>query len=129
MQSLYQGRPASLAAPEGQVPITFMDSYEELEYWHPFAYTRGTSYPGSPSFSVSTFKELCRLCIILHDVLDRMYSERKEKRSTEDLIQDLNALEARMQQWKTELPSHLSIVLNDNKDDQQLPPPHVFSLQ
>lgn len=129
MQSLYQGRPASLAAPEGQVPITFMDSYEELEYWYPFAYTVGTSYPGSPSFSVSTFQELCKLCIILHDVLDRMYSERKERRSTEDLIQDLNTLETRMQQWKADLPDHLSIALNDKDGTQHLPPPHVFSLQ
>lgn len=129
MQSLYQGRPASLRALEGQVPITFMDTYEELEHWHPFAYTSGTNFPGSPSYSVSTFKELCRLCIILHDVLDRMYCEGKEKRATEDLVQDLETLEKRLQAWTKELPSHLTVELRDGGNATNIPPPHVFSLQ
>ena len=129
MQSLYQGRRASLRALEGQVPITFMDTYEELEDWHPFAYTNGTSYPGSPSYSVSTFKEFCRLCIILHDVLDRMYCEGKEKRGTDELVHDLESLEARLQTWMTELPKHLTIDLREGGSRTNLPPPHVFSLQ
>ena len=129
MQSLYQGRRASLRALEGQVPITFMDTYEELEDWHPFAYTSGTSYPGSPSYSVSTFKEFCRLCIILHDVLDRMYCEGKEKRGTDELVHDLESLEARLQTWMIELPKHLTIDLREGGSRTNLPPPHVFSLQ
>ena len=129
MQSLYQGRPASLRALPGQVPITFMDTFEELEDWHPFAYTSGTSYPGSPSYSVSTFKELCKLCIILHDVLDRMYCEGREKRGTENLVLDLKSLETRLQTWMTDLPDHLSIDVRDWENLRQLPPPHVFSLQ
>ena len=129
MQSLYQGRRASLRALEGQVPITFMDTYEELEDWHPFAYTNGTSYPGSPSYSVSTFKEFCRLCIILHDVLDRMYCEGKEKRRTDELVHDLDSLEARLQTWLNELPKHLTIDLRECGSKANLPPPHVFSLQ
>lgn len=106
-----------------------MDTYEELEYWHPFAYTSGTSYPGSPSYSVSTFKELCRLCIILHDVLDKMYREGKEKRGTDDLIQDLESLETRLQTWRTDLPGHLTVDLRLQEGASNLPPPHVFSLQ
>jgi hypothetical protein len=129
MQSLYQGRPASLRALPGQVPITFMDTFEELEDWHPFAYTSGTSYPGSPSYSVSTFKELCKLCIILHDVLDRMYCEGREKRGTENLVTDLKSLETRLQTWMTDLPDHLNIDLRNGEAPKHLPPPHVFSLQ
>ncbi|KAM0719976.1 hypothetical protein Q7P37_004111 [Cladosporium fusiforme] len=129
MQSLYQGRPASLRALDGQVPIMFMDTYEELEQWNPFAYTAGSSYPGSPSYSVSTFKEFCKLCIILHDVLDRMYCEGKEKRSTESLIQDLDTLEMRMHDWRTNLPAHLIIDFSDSNSTKHVPPPHVFSLQ
>jgi hypothetical protein len=129
MQSLYQGRPASLRALPGQVPITFMDTFEELEDWHPFAYTSGTSYPGSPSYSVSTFKELCKLCIILHDVLDRMYCEGREKRGAENLVTDLKSLETRLQTWMTDLPDHLNIDLRNGEAPKHLPPPHVFSLQ
>ena len=129
MQSLYQGRPASLAASEGHVPIDFLDTYEELEFWQPFAYTNGTSYPGSPSYSISTFKEMCRLCVILHDVLEQMYCEGKARCAPNDVVRDLEALEARMQQWKQGLPDHLHIDCERANVAQQLPPPHVFSLQ
>lgn len=129
MQSLYQGRPASLRAIDGQVPIKFMDTYEELEAWHPFAYASGPSYPGSPSYSVSTFGQLCKLCMILQQILDRTYCEREQKRSTQDLVQDLEYVEKQLQDWMAELPEHLRIDTDGNSGAQQLPPPHVFSLQ
>lgn len=130
MQSLYQGRPASLRARDGQVPISFMDTYEELEFWQPFAYTNGTAYPGSPSYSVSTFQQLCKLCIILDDVLDRMYCEGREKRTSDQLVQDLKALESRTHEWAEQLPEHLRVRLDTSgAEDPQLPPPHVLSLQ
>ncbi|KAG9950828.1 hypothetical protein KCU85_g3292, partial [Aureobasidium melanogenum] len=129
MQSLYQGRPASLRAIDGQVPIKFMDTYEELEQWHPFAYASGPTYPGSPSYSVSTFQQLCKLCIILQQILDRTYCEREQKRSTQSLVQDLEDIEKQLQHWMTELPEHLRIDINKDDGNQQLPPPHVFSLQ
>lgn len=129
MQSLYQGRPASLRAIDGQVPIKFMDTYEELEAWHPFAYASGPSYPGSPSYSVSTFGQLCKLCMILQQILDRTYCEREQKRNTQDLVQDLEYVEKQLQDWMAELPEHLRIDTNSDSATQQLPPPHVFSLQ
>ncbi|KAJ5815110.1 hypothetical protein N7474_006887 [Penicillium riverlandense] len=48
IQSLYQGRPVSLQEIECSVPMTFMDRYEELEHWKPFAYPETHSHPGSP---------------------------------------------------------------------------------
>lgn len=129
MQSLYQGRPATLRARGEHVPIKFSDTYEELEHWSPFAYTIETSYPGSPSYSVSTFQELCKLCIILHDVLDIMYGDGIEKRSTENVIQDNDALERRIQEWMKSLPDHLRLCDSNGNTGNSLPPPHVFSLQ
>ncbi|KAI4721865.1 hypothetical protein E4T48_01803 [Aureobasidium sp. EXF-10727] len=129
MQSLYQGRPASLRAIDGQVPIKFMDTYEELEQWHPFAYASGPSYPGSPSYSVSTFEQLCKLCMILQQILDRTYCEREQKRNTQDLVQDLEYVEKQLQDWMAGLPEHLRIDTSSDSGIQQLPPPHVFSLQ
>lgn len=129
MQSLYQGRPASLRSQDGQVPLTFMDTYEELEFWQPFAYTNGNTYTGSPSYSVSTFQQLCKLCLLLDDVLARMYCEGKEKRTSDNLVHDLDVLESRMQRWKIELPSHLVIDFDSKDVVNRLPPPHVLSLQ
>ncbi|CAD0093663.1 unnamed protein product [Aureobasidium mustum] len=129
MQSLYQGRPATLRAIDGRVPIKFLDTYEELEQWHPFAYASGPSYPGSPSYSVSTFEQLCRLCMILQQILDRTYCEREQKRNTEELVQDLQYVEKQLQEWMAGLPEHLRIDTTGDVEAQQLPPPHVFSLQ
>lgn len=129
MQSLYQGRPATLRASDQRVPIKFLDTYEELEHWYPFAYTSGTSYPGSPSYSVSTFQELCKLCIILHDVLDKMYCEGTEKRSTDNVIKDVELLEVRIQDWMKALPDHLKLTAANDSRYEHTPPPHVFSLQ
>lgn len=129
MQSLYQGRPATLRAREDQVPIKFLDTYEELEHWYPFAYTSETNYPGSPSYSISTFQELCKLCIILHDVLDKMYCEDMDKRNTEQIVQDVEILELRVQSWMRNLPDHLRLGANDGSAVEYIPPPHVLSLQ
>lgn len=129
MQSLYQGRPATLQARGQQVPIKFLDTYEELEHWSPFAYTADPTYPGSPSYSVSTFQEFCKLCIILHDVLDKMYCEGSEKRSTDNIIQDVEILESRIQCWMRELRDHLRLDASNGNEYESILPPHVFSLQ
>lgn len=129
MQSLYQGRPAALRAQAQQVPIKFLDTHEELEHWQPYAYTPDLNYPGSPSYSVSTFQELCKLCIILSDVLDKLYYEGMEKRSTENVMQDVKSLNTRIQDWTRKLPNHLRLASCEINDYDNIPPPHVLSLQ
>lgn len=128
MQSLYQGRPASLQATDCQVPIQFLDTYEELEHWQPFAYTSDTKYRGSASYSVSTFTELCKLCIILTEILNKMYREERMKKSSDALIADLKSLENSLQDWKDQLPQHLDLDLSQSAELLQIPPPHVLSL-
>ncbi|KAF2171327.1 hypothetical protein M409DRAFT_63659 [Zasmidium cellare ATCC 36951] len=128
MQSLYQGRPASLQAADCQVPIQFLDTYEELEHWQPFAYTSDNKYMGSASYSVSTFSELCKLCIILTDILNKMYREERTKKPASALIEDLKSLEDSIQEWKTQLPAHLHLDLSKSAESLHIPPPHVLSL-
>lgn len=129
MQSLYQGRPASLRAVDCQVPLIFLDTYEELEHWSPFAFTNATiTFSGSPSYSVSTFTQLCKLCIILHDVIDIMYCERKTGHDAESLVKGIQTIEPRMQDWMKMLPSHLRLDPSSSGNPQTTLPPHVFSL-
>ncbi|KAK4506531.1 hypothetical protein PRZ48_000263 [Zasmidium cellare] len=128
MQSLYQGRPASLQAADCQVPITFLDTYEELEHWQPFAYTSDNKYMGSASYSVSTFSELCKLCIILTDILNKMYREERTKKPASTLIEDLKSLDDSIQEWKRQLPAHLDLDLSQSAESLHIPPPHVLSL-
>ncbi|THC94182.1 hypothetical protein EYZ11_006323 [Aspergillus tanneri] len=125
IQSLYQGRPASLQAFDTHVPLTFLDQYEELEHWTPFAYPGNPKYSGSPAYSVSTFRELCKLSVILNDILNKVYSEKSSKRAPEELVSNRASLHSALQEWHDGLPSHLQF---DTPGTCNAPPPHVLSL-
>lgn len=63
--SLYQGRPVSFKEQDMHVPHRFLDRYEELELWTPFAFGGSYRYPGSPARAISTFTALCSLSMVL----------------------------------------------------------------
>ena len=125
IQSLYQGRPASLQDFDTKVSLSFLDHYEELEHWQSFAYSDVESYPGSPAYSVSTFTELCKLSLILNGILNKVYSEQSSNRSPQELMATLTSLDTQLQSWQHGLPDHLQF---GNRPNQTTPPPHVLSL-
>lgn len=127
IQSLYQGRPVSIKESDTLVPIKFLDTYEELEPWLPFAYsTQSDSYSGSPAYSVSAFTALCRLSIVMSDILSSIYTERSFDQSSEDLLKVQEQLHAKLITWRNALPAHL--VYDPTKRDASIPPPQVLSL-
>ncbi|KAK0647419.1 putative transcriptional regulatory protein [Lasiodiplodia hormozganensis] len=128
IQSLYQGRPVTLQEADTRVPILFLDTYEELEQWFPFAYSPDNlcSYPGHPAHSVSTFAALCKLSIIMSDILSCIYAERSFDRDPSELSTMLESLQQRLQSWEYDLPSHLNF--NPLNEAEETPPPHVLSL-
>ncbi|CAI6099432.1 unnamed protein product [Clonostachys chloroleuca] len=126
IQSLYQGRPVTLKESDTLVPIKFLDTYEELEYWKPFAFpSQSHSYKGSPTYSISTFTALCRLSIIMSDILSLIYTERSSDKAAEDLLEMQKSLHIRLLTWKNSLASHL---VWDSSGDGDVPPPNIFSL-
>ncbi|KAJ5110145.1 hypothetical protein N7532_002790 [Penicillium argentinense] len=125
IQSLYQGRPPSLQHFDTNVSLSFLDMYEELEHWQPFAYSGNQSYPGSPAYSISTFTELCKLSLILNGILNKVYSERSSCRSPQGLLTTLNSLDMQLKEWHEGLPDHLRF---SSSTGQVTPPPHVVSL-
>jgi hypothetical protein len=126
IQSLYQGRPVSIKEPDTLVPIKFLDTYEELEHWAPFAYTAHVdSYPGSPAFSVSTFRQLCLLSVILGEILSSIYTERSPNTSPEALSTRLQDINRKLTAWREKLPDHLAF---SPTKTTFTPPPHVMSL-
>ncbi|KAK7977046.1 hypothetical protein PG988_004536 [Apiospora saccharicola] len=126
IQSLYQGRPATLRESDTAVPIKFLDTYEEFQNWQPFAYSvQTTQYPGSPAYSVSTFTSLCRLSVVMSDILSCIYTERTFDRNASDLCTVLESLNSKLAAWKDALPEHLNF---DPVKSTQIPPPHVLSL-
>ncbi|KAJ5485423.1 hypothetical protein N7539_005411 [Penicillium diatomitis] len=121
IQSLYQGRPASLQDFDTKVSIVFLDDFEELEEWQPFAY----SEIALPAYSVSTFTELCKLSLILNGILNKVYSERSSTRSTTEHLDTLQSLDQQLKTWHEAVPDHLRF----NPSTSQIPPPpHVISL-
>jgi hypothetical protein len=130
MQSLYQGRPVSLKDTDVLVPIKFLDTHEELQDWQPFAYSTLTpKYSGSPAYSVSTFSALCRLSLVMSDILSCIYTERCVDQSSADLTNMLDKLQVKLDDWKAALPNHIQLNLLDPEGATSFPPPHVFSLQ
>ncbi|KAL4959774.1 PrpF protein-domain-containing protein [Aspergillus stella-maris] len=128
IQSLYQGRPVSLKETDAFVPIKFLDTYEELEHWQPFAYSNcASNYPGMPAYSTSTFASLCKLSIIMSDILSCIYTERSFNQNPTELASKLEDFQLRLDQWEFLLPNHLHF---DSAISKAVifPPPHVFSL-
>jgi hypothetical protein len=107
------------------VPILFLDQFEELESWNPFAYPNTASYPGSPAYSVSTFTELCKLSVIMNSILDHVYGVQTSKQEPEALVRRLEEMQHSLTEWREALPSHLNY---DPTSKQVAPPPHVLSL-
>ncbi|KAI5456661.1 fungal-specific transcription factor domain-containing protein [Mariannaea sp. PMI_226] len=128
IQSLYQGRPATLRELDALVPIKFFDTFEEFEYWEPFAYTtQPNPYPGSAAYSVSTFTQLCKLSVVMSDILSSIYTERIFNGSLSDLSKMLQSLHSKLTTWSDALPPHLA--MNTTRGNQTpCPPPHVLSL-
>ncbi|KAK6074684.1 fungal specific transcription factor domain-containing protein [Seiridium cupressi] len=127
IQSLYQGRPATLKESDTLVPIKFLDTYEELENWSPFAYsTQSHTYSGSPAFSISTFKSLCSLSVVMSDILSTIYAERSFDQSPPNLSRMLEKLDNKLTSWRESLAPHLGF--DATKDRNAVPPPHVLSL-
>lgn len=128
IQSLYQGRNAVLQEADCNVPIKFMDEYEELEHWQPFAYASPSDHTGSPCYNVSTFTEMCKLSIILNQVVNAMYGERRKAQPFSDRAKDLENLDKSLLDWRANLPKHLANALACGPGTS-VPPPHVLSLR
>ncbi|KAL4799708.1 PrpF protein-domain-containing protein [Aspergillus venezuelensis] len=129
IQSLYQGRPVSLKETDALVPIKFLDTYEELEHWQPFAYSNcASNYPGIPAYSTSTFASLCKLSLIMSDILSCIYTKRSFNQNPNELANKLEDFQLRLDQWEVLLPDQLQFH-SAISQSVTFPPPHVFSLQ
>ncbi|PSN68595.1 hypothetical protein BS50DRAFT_586044 [Corynespora cassiicola Philippines] len=127
IQSLYQGRQVTIKPSDIFVPMKFLDTFEEYEDWAPFAFSNQTTsaHPGCPSYSVSTFRCLCQLSIVLSDILSSIYDERSFEKDPEELSSILETLHSKLTAWQKALPKHLAVNL---KKAPTALPPHGMSL-
>jgi hypothetical protein len=131
LHSIYQGRPARLLDMDSSVPIAFLDEYEELEAFDPVGYSAPPTGLGHPTYSISTFKHLCRLSTIAERILRSLYAEKSLDMDPQDLFRTSLSLNADLEDWRRSLPAHLLIHSPDSgstvsKDYAALP--HILSL-
>ncbi|KAK9257727.1 fungal-specific transcription factor domain-containing protein [Lipomyces tetrasporus] len=126
VQSLYQGRPARLREIDINVPLTFLDEYEELEQFNTLSHADKKDRPGFPLYSISTFKEECRLSIIMGRIISCLYSEKSPTRSFDDLLREAMVLHDDLKAWRIALPAYLDFKSSESANAALLP--HMFSL-
>ncbi|KAL7915555.1 fungal-specific transcription factor domain-containing protein [Trichoderma velutinum] len=126
LQSIYQGRPARLREPDNNVPIRFLDEFDELEPFHTIGYAAKPAFLGSPGYSVSTFEQLCKLSLIMDRVICNLYTERSSQRNPENLVDIASCLDEDLKAWRGGLPQHISVLLEDLTSAPILP--HLISL-
>ncbi|KAG9496625.1 hypothetical protein J7337_011401 [Fusarium musae] len=126
VQSIYQGRPTRLREHDNRVPIAFRDEYEELEDFHTRTYSAQPSQLDCPTYSVSTFEQLCKLSIIMDRTLCALYAERSATRNADQIWHTAQSLNIDLKSWKDGLPECLRVDLNDPTSSNILP--HNLSL-
>ncbi|KAK5120581.1 hypothetical protein LTR85_006237 [Meristemomyces frigidus] len=127
-QSIYQGRPARLRNGDTQVPISFLDEYDELEPFSTLTYSAKQAQLGTATRSVSTFRQLCKLSIVADTILSNFYTEKSCATDSAMLSQALRTIQADLECWRAALPAHLSLV-GDGRDSNEFDIlPHTLSL-
>ncbi|RYC59790.1 hypothetical protein CHU98_g6413 [Xylaria longipes] len=108
---------------------TLLDGHDaDAEIWKPTAIQR--SLPEGllqhRAYSSTRFAAYCDLCIITHDVLDKLYI--RAHRSSKDhlLAHYLNQTLERLDEWSSRLPCDL--LVRDDSRTVQCPPLHILLL-
>ncbi|EPE35777.1 Zn2/Cys6 DNA-binding protein [Glarea lozoyensis ATCC 20868] len=126
LQSLYQGRPSSLHKFNTNLSIDFTDEHEELELFNTLTYSETASNLMYPVYSISIFRETCKLCMILDKVILSLYSEDSSSKRPEELLRESTARTVELDNWKNTLPTQLNLDLSNSCTRTYLP--HALSL-
>lgn len=142
--SLYLGRMPGFTPSTEEVPLSFMDDYSDTDLWAPYYgetpkpdHAHAPNYPPCPGYVVSCFRQLCKLCVILNDLMSDIYSP--EAAARRDAEEEENPAELKasneapfvkisrdLREWLLALPPHLRI--NPDQLPSLAPPVHIVSL-
>ncbi|KAK5704896.1 hypothetical protein LTR97_002007 [Elasticomyces elasticus] len=125
-QAVYQGRPARLQDFDCQVPIEFLDEYDELAPFSTITYSATPRLTSSPTYSISIFEQLCKLSVITNKILSALYVEHCTTTNSVVLMESASRLQIELERWKGDLPVHLNMRSRDASEFDTLP--HTLSL-
>ncbi|KAI4749495.1 hypothetical protein E4T50_00265 [Aureobasidium sp. EXF-12298] len=124
VQSLYQGRPPYLRVLESNVPMTFVDDFEEFEPFHgdSFSCLSGHTAP-ILCHHISQLQMYASLCIIMERIHVRMYRMRDlDSVDGSTVHTDIATLWQDLRQWRANVPTHLSaFTSSQNAEEPPLP--------
>jgi hypothetical protein len=126
--SLYLGRmPALTELPFDHAP-ELMDNFAEHEFWTPYYGESGNlsaipsdQYPPMHSYAISCFENLCRLAVIINDIIEHLYS----KRPPLEMDGALREIRDKLDTWRRQSPEHL--VYRPDSLPEICCPPHIFT--
>lgn len=125
-QSFFQGRPLRLHHADSNLPIAFLDEFDELQPFDSFTYTTTPQQLALPTRSVSCTEQLCGLSVIAESILTTLYSEQSYNKNATSLLRSSGALQAELDQWRSVLPAHLRLLPGSGDTFEVLP--HSLSL-
>ncbi|KAE8329954.1 fungal-specific transcription factor domain-containing protein [Aspergillus sergii] len=126
--SLFLGRmPILQELPFDRCPELLDDSAEN-DLWAPYYGDQISpdkappgEYPPMKSYLVSSFQNVCKLAIILNDIILQLYS----RRGNINMDEALNRIQARLDHWREQSPAHLRY--DPDNLPQICPPPHIIA--
>lgn len=130
LQSLYLGRPIAIHIQDTHVSLDFMDVLDEREPWVPYSSSLPQSHTGEPQpkatpkpmFSVSCFREFCRLSKIMTRIINNFYVIGSNAASAKA---SLKSIEDSLSWWKENLSPQLRLDALGATDS--LPPPPQYN--
>lgn len=129
LQSFYFGRPASIQEADISVPYVLRDSHDELEQYAPADPLCFVSGSYSPTYSVSNFSRLCRLSLIMNNILNEIYREMKRFEDPKVLTRSLARLNHDLDEWRDTVPQHLRFSpASVGLDTASFPAPHTYAV-
>ncbi|KAH7173898.1 fungal-specific transcription factor domain-containing protein [Fusarium flagelliforme] len=107
VQSIYQGRPTRLHERDTNVPIAFLDDFEELESFSNHTYSTQSMTLGSPTYGISTFEHLSKLSIVVDDILCQLYSGKGASMGLNESIELARTLDYQLELCHQTTPTRL----------------------
>ncbi|KAH8898651.1 hypothetical protein GQ53DRAFT_710559 [Thozetella sp. PMI_491] len=117
IQCLYQGRHPCLRICDTNVPLGFVDDYEELELFNEALFCGPEQRKPSPSYHMTTLRTLCALSILMERIHSKIYAVSHLTQTSENLCKEAQDLQLELEAWRQTLPSHLDFISSKTKSN------------
>jgi hypothetical protein len=126
IQSIHQGRPTRLRTRDTNVPIEFLDDFEELESFNNDTYPLEGVGPGNPTYGNSTFEQFSKLSIVVDHILCKLYTVKSTAMQPNESWELVRSLDCQLDSWLQGVPDCLWSFSNTLDSCAILP--HTLSL-